>query len=378
MFWTGVQNTVTVFLALIIQCTVSDWLLEIKLGSYSNPSSTKEDGQCCDSGPVANCSQDARCDNVFCLLLQPHGAGYLPPGTVACLFYIQWSQNIDNIQFGSTLYTRTPNSYLENPLVVMDSGAYPQYELVLIVQDQDTVCIAYVNYCYTYQEPVDEIYINFAVHPSSNFTVINATTGRYQRGTITISVRLTCSPHWYGQDCGTFCMPQNNSKFICNNDGNKACLKGWNGTNCSEAICSDGCAVPTQAFCDVPDQCICLPGWSGAQCTHCIPHEGCSSIGGYCLLPYQCLCHENHTGDNCDISVDNSSSLHTAIQGNRSHLTAEIIAVLGSSSIALALLVATLVLSIIVYLKHQCRVRRVIIITNKHISRTEVAELDET
>lgn len=110
----------------------------------------------------------------------------------------------------------------------------PQYELVLIVQDQDTVCIAYVNYCYTYQEPVDEIYINFAVHPSSNFTVINATTGRYQRGTITISVRLTCSPHWYGQDCGTFCMPQNNSKFICNNDGNKACLKGWNGTNCSE------------------------------------------------------------------------------------------------------------------------------------------------
>ena len=42
-----------------------------------------------------------------------------------------------------------------------------------------------------------------------------------------------------------------------------------------------------------------------------------ASIGGYCLLPYQCLCHENHTGDNCDVSVDNSSSLHTAIQGNR-------------------------------------------------------------
>ena len=93
-----------------------------------------------------------------------------------------------------------------------------------------------MTYCHTHHEPVDEIYINFVVHPSSNFTAAINATGRYQKGTTTVSFRLTCSPHWYGQDCGTFCMPQNNSKLICNNDGDKVCLKGWTGTNCSAGM----------------------------------------------------------------------------------------------------------------------------------------------
>ena len=103
---------------------MSDWFLEIKLGSYSNPSSTKEDGLCCDSNSVVNCYQDAQCDNLFCLIFQPHDAGYLPSGTVGCLYFIQWTQNNDNILFGSSIYTGTPGSYLENPLAVMDSGPY--------------------------------------------------------------------------------------------------------------------------------------------------------------------------------------------------------------------------------------------------------------
>ena len=105
------------------------------------------------------------------------------------------------------------------------------------MNDVDTVCIASSSYCYTYFDYVDEIYVNNVVHPSKNFTSVNATTGRYQRGIITTSFRLTCSPNWYGQDCGTFCVAPSNTKFACNDDdGTLVCLKGWSGRNCTKGM----------------------------------------------------------------------------------------------------------------------------------------------
>ena len=102
---------------------MSDWLLEIKLTSYSNPTSTTEDGRCCDSSAMANCSREAQCDNTFCFFLQPYGASYLTPGTVvACIYYIVWDSKTDSIQFGSTISTQ--NIYLENPLAIVDVGSY--------------------------------------------------------------------------------------------------------------------------------------------------------------------------------------------------------------------------------------------------------------
>ena len=48
------------------------WTLEVRLHHYSNPTSQRSDGTCCDTGGSSNCSNP--CDNVFHFCLRPNGS----------------------------------------------------------------------------------------------------------------------------------------------------------------------------------------------------------------------------------------------------------------------------------------------------------------
>ena len=41
--------------------------------------------------------------------------------------------------------------------------------------------------------------------------------------------RMMCSAHYYGKDCDTLCRPRDDQfgHYICDNEGNKMCLDGW-------------------------------------------------------------------------------------------------------------------------------------------------------
>ena len=68
---------------------------------------------------------------------------------------------------------------------------------------------------------VDAIYIEESLQPNGSFSTPQLYTGTYQRGTISLSFRVSCTENYYGPNCATFCEPNDN--HICDEDGNIVC-----------------------------------------------------------------------------------------------------------------------------------------------------------
>lgn len=47
-----------------------------------------------------------------------------------------------------------------------------------------------------------------------------------------------CDPQYYGGDCSIKCVPTNkcDGHYTCDPQGNKVCLNGWRGTDCTEQV----------------------------------------------------------------------------------------------------------------------------------------------
>jgi len=50
------------------------------------------------------------------------------------------------------------------------------------------------------------------------------------------SLRAWCAPNYYGKDCNTLCVSQDDNEkghFTCDKDtGGKVCISGWTGPKC--------------------------------------------------------------------------------------------------------------------------------------------------
>ncbi len=49
----------------------ADYVLQVEMVSYSHPSNTRSDGQCCDPGNGGECTGEERCDTYFIYCLRP-------------------------------------------------------------------------------------------------------------------------------------------------------------------------------------------------------------------------------------------------------------------------------------------------------------------
>ncbi len=49
----------------------ADYVLQVEMVSYSHPSNTRSDGQCCDPGNGGECTGGERCDTYFIYCLMP-------------------------------------------------------------------------------------------------------------------------------------------------------------------------------------------------------------------------------------------------------------------------------------------------------------------
>ena len=69
----------------------------------------------------------------------------------------------------------------------------------------------------------------------SRYTTPATYSGTNGYATITLRFRVVCAENYYRQDCNTFCMAQDNEMghYICDRQGNKVCLAGFTGGNCS-------------------------------------------------------------------------------------------------------------------------------------------------
>uniref|UniRef100_A0A0R3X7H6 Delta-like protein n=1 Tax=Hydatigena taeniaeformis TaxID=6205 RepID=A0A0R3X7H6_HYDTA len=104
---------------------------------------------------------------------------------------------------------------------------------------------------------------------------------------IDASVKLTCSPHYYGEQCETYCKPDYKS-FYCGEKGERICIPGqrtpiltynqdgrsaceWekelltSGTNSSTEICQNG-GVCQDNPTEFGYTCLCSSGWKGQHC----------------------------------------------------------------------------------------------------------------
>ncbi|KAH0620314.1 hypothetical protein JD844_020560 [Phrynosoma platyrhinos] len=69
-------------------------------------------------------------------------------------------------------------------------------------------------------------------------------------------IRVKCDENYYGPQCNKFCGPRDDfvGHYTCDQNGNKACMEGWMGEECKQAVCRQGCNL-VHGSCTVPGEC---------------------------------------------------------------------------------------------------------------------------
>ncbi|XP_048107391.1 protein jagged-2-like [Alosa alosa] len=116
---------------------------------------------------------------------------------------------------------------------------------------------------------------------------------------VELNLSVRCHKHYYGNKCNKQCRPRDDyfGHYGCDANGNRECVEGWTGQDCTTAVCKPGCNPP-KGRCDVPGECKCKVGWQGPLCEECVPYPGCKY--GTCVEPWQCRCNKDWGGMLCD------------------------------------------------------------------------------
>ncbi|MGH0146894.1 UNVERIFIED_CONTAM: hypothetical protein FKN15_008665 [Acipenser sinensis] len=127
-------------------------------------------------------------------------------------------------------------------------------------------------------------------------------------------IRVKCGENDYGSMCNKHCRPRDDyfGHFVCDQNGNKACMEGWMGEDCVQAICKQGCNL-LHGSCAQPGECKCQYGWQGQFCDDCLPYPGC--VHGTCVKPWQCTCEKNWGGLLCNKDLNYCGTHHPCING---------------------------------------------------------------
>ena len=84
-------------------------------------------------------------------------------------------------------------------------------------------------------DDIDDIVINKALEVNTNYTEMETFTGILNRVSFRARFRVMCQQDYYGADCGTFCVAQNdnvNGHYTCNRrNGSIQCLEGFENPN---------------------------------------------------------------------------------------------------------------------------------------------------
>ncbi len=91
----------------------ADYVVQVEMLSYSHPSNTRPDGQCCDPGNGVPCNEGERCDTYFIYCLMPHAStiiGCPNSGPVDTLFSNVFTDGAD-IDFSQLNVFGLPNPF---------------------------------------------------------------------------------------------------------------------------------------------------------------------------------------------------------------------------------------------------------------------------
>ena len=179
----------------------ANYLLEVKIHSYSNPSHTDVYGNCCDWNGC-----DSMCGNTFQIC--PFNSTSHPNRATDCPLGLQSFRENDNIEG-------------LNRTLVFNGISWPVKFLKLSSLLPIALCFffffflkgylnlsidVYHQYTIWYSAPVDQFFLQkIPVMVANNFTGTTAYLGVHQNGNISLSFRVTCKQNYSGPSCDAKC-----------------------------------------------------------------------------------------------------------------------------------------------------------------------------
>lgn len=269
--------------SLILQ-VLSSGMFEIAVLSIYNGNSRRADGYCC-SGSGDTCNGECSTFVTSCLMQHTTFVPEVPD----CIF----GNTSSPVLGGDIVRTDGIHNYL--PMKIRFHFSWPAM-FTLVVDARNDLQLSQNE---SSQIILRSILSQTLYPPSLWYTETKTTSDK----SIQYKYRVICDENYFGAGCEVFCRHRNDSfgHYVCDGDGTKLCLPGWEGEFCESAMCWDRCNM-SHGFCKEPFKCSCMVGWDGESCDQCIRSPDCTN--GYCHEPEQCICLGDWTGPNCNIDIN--------------------------------------------------------------------------
>ena len=161
--------------------------------------------------------------------------------------------------------------------------------------------------------------------------------GGEKQGTCLENGICRCNDHYNGTDCSEFGCPEGCSNHgLCLGDGKCKCDTRWTGEKCEIPRCPNACSLagecvryPANATAAAYEKCECDPGFQGADCSQpiCLPFAADGTTmckgKGRCVVDsnglHVCRCDSPFAGQECGNAVcNNTCSFHGVCTGAKS------------------------------------------------------------
>ncbi|XP_064402109.1 delta-like protein 1 isoform X2 [Halichondria panicea] len=283
----------------------ADYVVQVELVSYSHPSNTRSDGQCCDPGNGVPCRGGERCDTyfIYCLMPRTSTATGCPnivtdPGFTVVSTLIDDGDNIDSLH---------PRVFNLTGITTAWEGA----QFYIQVLDYDN-------------GPVDVI-VRYRFDLSLSVGLTNTLMSTSNTGpSITLRATVLCTPFYSGNSCDIFDHCESGSNAVtCSDRG--TCINGFTSFTCNCNCPYFGANCERQNFCFDRNcngrgtctngldsyTCVCNAGYTGADCEddidECLLMERVCSGHGNCsqgIATFTCSCDPGYTGQRYETDID--------------------------------------------------------------------------
>ncbi|CAF4469584.1 unnamed protein product [Rotaria socialis] len=304
----------------ILQLSLSEVTLSLRLLHYKNPSGLTYENHPCDTKLEHDINRDGRCDTaiLFCLVRLPfqnphnctlgdHFTGFVGGNDIQFIDIDKKQEDRSAIQPRSSSFV----SLWYQPIIHF-RFKYPKTGIGLIVEVLD---IDDVNNR-TIHDSIDfygRTLLDLKIYKSAETAEMQRISLRSLFGAytnLTADISLYCSPNYYGNNCEIVCIP-NEQRYDCDLvTGQKICKHGYFGADClsdvpaceEEPCLNNGtCVVYLRSY-----LCRCSKGYSGRTCpTGKIAEQICNRINcvhGDCSENGKCICHDGWTLEYCNQS----------------------------------------------------------------------------
>ncbi|KAJ8405870.1 hypothetical protein AAFF_G00313070 [Aldrovandia affinis] len=296
----GQQRPIILLVVLVVQSAAvgAVGVFELQIRQVQNLHGLLQNGVCCDLPATGGqrCSPSNQCETYFRACLKEYQARVAPTG--ACTF----GSGSTGVLGGNTFSLRhhgdgggAKGEGNGGHIVIPFKYAWPKsFSLVIEALDYDneTLELGSVDE----GELIGRVLLSSMLNPGEQWQTFRHH-GRHL--SLEYRLRFRCDANYYGPLCNRFCRARHDffGHFTCDTAGDKACMEGWAGPECRQAVCRPGCHQ-THGHCSIPGECECQYGWQGALCDQCVTFPGCAH--GSCTEPWKCVCDTNWGGLLCD------------------------------------------------------------------------------